>query len=214
LKFILYIRKPSEVIKMESYSYIRIFNAVPDAPPMDVYINGRLSAEGLFYKRFSQYLMVTPGPINLQIYVSGRNHSPVLDTGLVIPSSEMLTIAALGSFVDIGLLRVPEPRACTANNKVKLTLGHISPNAPRLDITLRDGTVIFKDVGFKEITNYIDINPGIYDLQIRASGTDKVLLDLYGVELRADNFYSIYAVGLVEESPALEGIISLDRICS
>ncbi|OYO95184.1 hypothetical protein CG709_12250, partial [Lachnotalea glycerini] len=78
------------------------------------------------------------------------------------------------------------------------------------DITLSNGTVIFDDISFKEITSYLDMLPMTYSLQVRVSGTDQIVLTIPDIETEAGKFYTIYAIGLVEAEPLLEALILSD----
>jgi len=68
-------------------------------------------------------------------------------------------------------------------------------------------------VSFKDVSDYLRVAPGTYQLQVRIAGTNQVVLNLPPVDLEPKNFYTIYAVGLVGEMPPLEALLSLDRVC-
>ncbi|SDK99681.1 DUF4397 domain-containing protein [Natronincola ferrireducens] len=194
-------------------SYIRVFHAVPDAPAVDVYANDCLIVKNISYKHVSHYLSLPAGPTNIKIYPAGSRVNPVLDVNIVVPPMEILTVAAVGTLSTIELLVIEEPKFCAPYYKTNIRFGHLSPNAPTVDITLKDGTVIFSNVSFKDVTDYIRVAPGIYELQVRIAGTNQVVLNLPSVALNPKNFYTIYAVGLVGEMPPLEALLSLDRVC-
>ncbi|KAB3530693.1 DUF4397 domain-containing protein [Alkaliphilus serpentinus] len=194
-------------------SYIRVFHAVPDAPAVDVYANNCLIVNNISYKHISQYLYLPSGPTNIKIYPAGSMGIPVLDVNIVVPPMEILTVAAVGTLSTIGLLVIEEPKFCNPYHQSNIRFAHLSPNAPSVDITLRDGTVIFGNVSFKDVTDYLRVAPGIYELQVRIAGTNQVVLNLPPVALNPKTFYTIYAVGLVGEMPPLQALLSVDRIC-
>jgi len=84
---------------------------------------------------------------------------------------------------------------------------HFSPNAPRVDITLTDGTKIFNDVGYKEYSNFISVDPGVYTLQVRPAGSQDVVLTIPNVQLLPGAYNSVYAIGLVGGQPPLEALL-------
>lgn len=194
-------------------SYVRVFHAVPDAPAVDIYANDNIIVKNIAYKQMSCYLHVPSGPTNIKIYPAGSKCNPVLDVNIVIPPNEILTVAAVGRLSDIGLLVIEEPKFCAPYYQSNVRFAHLSPNAPAVDITLEDGTVIFGNVSFKDVTDYIKVEPGRYKLQVRLAGTSQVVLSLPVIKLDPKNFYTVYAVGLVGEMPPLEGLLSLDKQC-
>ncbi len=83
---------------------------------------------------------------------------------------------------------------------------HLSPNASVVDIKLSDGTMIFKNVAYKNITQYVCVPAGTYTLNVSPTGTDDVVLTIPNVKLNFDNYYTIYAIALVGKTPTLEAI--------
>ncbi len=71
-------------------------------------------------------------------------------------------------------------------------IAHISPNAPAVDIKLSDGTKVFNNVGYKDITDYACIPVGTYDFMVTLAGTNKVVLTVSDIKLDLDNYYTIY----------------------
>ena len=194
-----------------SDSFIRILHASPDAPPVDIYANDNLIAKNLAYKQFTNYVPVKPGEYAIQVYPTGQKSTPVIDTKYTVPTKSRLTLAAVGKLADIGLLPIMEMYMKMVDNRRSyIRFAHLSPNAPAVDITLPNGTKLFSDVSYKQYTDYINVPSGNYTLQVRPAGSDQVVLTVPNVKLSPDTVYSVYAVGLVGETPPLEAITSVD----
>ena len=144
------------------------------------------------------------------MFAAGTKKDPVIDTTINIRSQRIYTVAAIGRLRDIRLLPIEDPIMQIDPSKVYIRFGHLSPDAPRVDITLPDGTRLFRDVGFTEITDYIAINPGTYTLQVRPAGNKEVVLTVPNTKLTPDRFYTVYAVGLITDRPSLQVLIPLD----
>jgi hypothetical protein len=86
---------------------------------------------------------------------------------------------------------------------------HASPDAPAVDITLTDGTVLFGDVAFGEAGTAIPVGAGSYDLQVRAAGTSTVVLSFGDVALAPGTNYTVYAIGRLGDG-SLDAIVSVD----
>ena len=54
-------------------SYVRVFHASPNAPAVDIYVNGSLVFENLSYKEFTEYVPLPMGEYNVQVYQKDDN---------------------------------------------------------------------------------------------------------------------------------------------
>lgn len=197
-------------MQMSTKSNIRILHASPNAPPVDIYANGDMIVENIAYKQLTNYILVLPDNYNIQVFPSGQTTNPVINTKITVPSKSSITIAAVGNLSNISLLPIVEdyiPKLDVRKSYVKFA--HLSPDAPAVDITLIDGTMLFSDINYKEYSEYITVDPGNYTLQVRPSGKNQVVLAI-NVNLMSDNIYTVYAVGLVAGNPPLEAIMSID----
>ncbi|MGH4050217.1 MAG: DUF4397 domain-containing protein [Clostridium sp.] len=191
---------------MQMSSRIRVFHASPNSPAVDVYANGNLIVKNLAYKELSQYLPVPPGDYNIKVYPSGQMTNPVINTNVFIPKNTVFTVAAIGTLPNISLLPIPEPITANTSGKACVRFVHLSPNAPAVDITLADGTKVFNNIPYKDTTHYVCVPEGTYTFKVSPTGTGNIVLTVPNVKLNPNNYYTIYAVGLVGKSPPLEAI--------
>lgn len=190
--------------------FIRLLHASPDAPAVDIYANENLIARNLAYKGFTEYFPVPAGSYNIRVLPTGQTANPILSTNISIPAGSIFTVAAVGSAANLGILPVSDRLLPMSPGKARVKFVHISPNAPSVDITLPDGTKLFSDVEFKEATSYITVDPGLYTLQARPTGTNQVVLNVPNVRIKPNRFYTVYAVGLTGGNPPLQVLIALD----
>lgn len=191
-------------------SYVRALHASPNAPAVDIYLNDTKLVDNLSYEEFTEYLSVTPGNYTVKIYPAGNTQTLLLSENVTIPPHTISTTAVVGISPNISLVSAEEPKGPFIPGKLFLRFGNLSPNSPNLNLTLANGTVIFKNVPYKSVTDYASLNPGIYHFQLRDSNTNNVILDAPNIRLRANRFYSIYAVGILGGNPPLRILIPLD----
>jgi hypothetical protein len=191
-------------------SRYRLLHASPDAPPVDIYINGKLVAQNLKYANFTNYLQAPGGIYEVKVFPTGKKDSPVINTRLQLIPGSIYTIAAVGNLRDVSLLPILEPLPGPTPGYAMIRFSHLSPGTPAVDITLPDGRKLFQDVEFKETTGYIPVPPGNYTIQARPTGTDKVALIVPSINLQGNKIYTIYAVGLLNGKPPLQVLIPLD----
>jgi hypothetical protein len=112
---------------------------------------------------------------------------------------------------NISLVAIPDANVPMETGKSMLRFAHLSPNAPAVDITLPDGTPLFQNVSFKNLTNYIAVPPGNYTVLVRLAGTTNNVLTVPNLNLGANNYYTAYAIGLAGEDPSLEAVLLTDK---
>lgn len=192
---------------MQMNSLIRVLHASPNSPAVDVYANGNLIVKNLAYKEVSSYLPVPSGNYNIKVFPTGQTKKPVINTNINIPENSVFTIAAIGTLPNISLFPIQQPITGQNSGKSCVRFVHLSPNAPAVDIQLSDGTKVFTNVAFKGIAKYISVNAGTYTFKVVPTGTNNVVLTVPNIKLNPNNYNTIYAVGLVGESPPLEAIL-------
>lgn len=144
-------------------------------------------------------------------FPAGQKTNPVIDTQFTVPSENSFTVAAVGKLSDISLLPIMEMyMPMVDKRKSYIRFAHLSPNAPAVDITLPDESILFSDVSFKEYTDYLYVAPGNYTLQVKPTGKDDVVLTVPNVKLSPGTIYTVYAVGLLGDNPPLDAILSVD----
>ncbi|OGO77251.1 MAG: hypothetical protein A2Y23_04615 [Clostridiales bacterium GWB2_37_7] len=191
-------------------SFVRGLHASPDAPAVDIYVNNNPIARDITYQEFTKYFPLAGGLYNIKIYPAGKTTNPIIDQNVNIPPRSIFTIAATGMLSDIDLTIIPEPPISRLPNETFLRVAHLSPKTPNVDITLPNGTKLFGDVEYKEVTDYIPIRPGTYELQAKLAGTNNIILDVPNTNLRFGNIYTVYIVGLMNGKPPLQVLIPLD----
>ncbi|WP_253201563.1 DUF4397 domain-containing protein [Clostridium sp. DSM 17811] len=191
-------------------SYIRVLHSSPNSPAVDVYINDILKFRNLTYGTFTDYVEVISGDYNIKLYPAGTKITPVLNKNIFIPKEKIYTVAAIGTLPNIDLLLVLEPKVNNPSNNAYIKFAHLSPNAGAVDVTLPDGKILFKNVKYKESTDYIEVPPGTYTLEVRPTGTQTIALYVPNVRLKSQRFYTVYAIGLAGGHPGLQALIPLD----
>ncbi|RKD76430.1 uncharacterized protein DUF4397 [Sinobaca qinghaiensis] len=192
----------------EDTGMVRIVHASPDAPEVDVYVDGEAVVEGAAFKDATDYLEVPEGEREVEIFAAGENGEgdPVLAGTLDVEDGEAYTAAATNTLEELELT-VLEDKQDTAEGMADVRVAHFSPDAPNVDVAVTDGDILFEDAPFTGVTDYLEVEAGSYDLEVRPAGTEDVVLDLAGTELEEGMSYSVLAVGFAEGDPALDAIV-------
>lgn len=180
-------------------SFIRFLHAAPGASAVDIYTDGNLVLKNIAYNEISEYLVVGPEIMHIQVFSAGEASTPLIDTELNIPPSETITVAIIGISPDISLLPIFLNVAVRDNDDALIRFTHLSPEAPDVNLSIEGGDTLFSDVGYTQVTEYEVIEPGSYTLQLRIANGDDTVLALGTIEVKPRNAYTVYAIGLAEK---------------
>lgn len=182
---------------------------------LNIFINDQQIIRGLNFQQTTQYIPLPCGMYNIKIYT--MNNNLLLNENVNIFGSKLISIMQnqMGNFElritdDMGMFQMPEVRDTQIAGRARVRFAHFSPNLPVVDITLPNGNVLFRNIGYNTITDYITIAPGSYNLQVRVAGTNQVIQMIPMFVLSANDTKTIYAIGLINGNPMLETIIVND----
>jgi len=184
---------------------VRVLHASPDAPAVDVYLNDTKvdALTNVPFGVISGYLDVPAGTQNVKVYATGTMDKPVIDADLTLEAGKMYTVAATNEVAKIEaqvLVDAPNPTA----DKAQVRVIHFSADAPAVDIAPKGGDPIISALEYPKATDYLALDGGTYDLEVRLAGTTTVALDLPGVAIENGKAYSVFAIGSAA-SPAVGG---------
>ncbi|SER73686.1 DUF4397 domain-containing protein [Salipaludibacillus aurantiacus] len=195
---------------------VRIVHASPDAPAVDIAVNGDVVVENLDFKTPTDYLELPEGTHTVEIFPAGDLETAVLTKDLSVEGGQAYTVAAIDRLENLQL-KVIEDETAATEGMTWVRAGHLSPDAPSVDITA-NGEVLFASASFPSVTDYAEVSPMTADLEVRVAGTEDAVLELPQTQLEADTLYTVLAVGLVEGEPGLDAIVladpSMDRMPS
>ena len=185
-------------IGQEGDACVNVIHASPDAPAVDVYVNGDIALEGVEFTQFSGWLALPAGDYHIQVTAAGdMPENAVIDTGLTIEAGNAYHVAATGMLDMISATVIQSDLSEMEADMARVQVIHASPDAPEVDIAVAGGDVLIEQLAFGAASGYLDVPATSYDLEVRPTGTTDVALDLPGVELEAGMVYDILAVGQV-----------------
>lgn len=179
---------------------VRVVHASPDAPAVDVYVDGTLAVEGLAFPNGTDYLELPAGEHQVQVTPSGSApEEAVIDAPVTVDGGMAYTIAAVGTVAEIQPLVLEDNLSEPEMGKAHLRIVHASPDAPAVDVAVAGGPVLFENLAFPNASDYLPVDAGAYDLEVRPTGTDDVALAVPGFVATAGNVYTVFAVGQVAD---------------
>jgi LPXTG-motif cell wall-anchored protein len=178
---------------------VRVAHLAPDAPNVDVYVNGEPVLTDVAYTTISDYLSLPAGTQQVTVYATGDTSTPVIDTPVEVAAGGAYTIAAVGLVADGSLtaqVYEDDLRSPAAGN-AKVRVVHASPDAGPVDVVPRGGDPLVEGLTFPNATPYAEVPAGTYTLDVNPAGTDDTVLTVPNVALADRAVYSAFAVGTV-----------------
>ena len=194
---------------------VRVVHASPDAPTLDIYVNGVRAFRGLAFKEITNYVGLAAGSYRLQAVPAGK----ALTLGpMIISTTAKLDASKDYSVVAAGLRESIEPLLLIDNNtlpdpsKAKVRFVHLSPDAPVVNVVApaADNRKLFSKVGFKQTGEYVTVDAGRYNLAVQSAENDATLLSLKGVPVGNGQVVTVFGMGLSEGQPKLRAVVSVD----
>jgi LPXTG-motif cell wall-anchored protein len=193
---------------------VRVVHASPDAPAVDVWVDGSVAFSNAPFKGITDYASLAPATYNVQVTPTGATEPVVIDADLTLEANTDYTVVAVGLLAEIEPLVLVDNNSAPAAGKAHVRFVHASPDAPAVDIAVANGgPVLFSNVPFKGVGDYLPVDAGTYDLEVRVAGTETVALEVPGVALADGTVYTIFAMGLAGGGePALTAVPSVDAV--
>jgi halocyanin-like protein len=190
---------------------VRVSHLSPNAPNVDVYVDGSAVLEDVPYGQTSDYLELEAGGHDVEITAAGDADTVVFSGEVPVEADTAYTIAATGEIGDAAD-QAFEPLVLTDDNSdpgadmARVRLLHASPDAPAVDVTLAsNGDAIYDGVAYGE-SEYVTVPAGDYTLQIRGDtmNNDGDVVAEYDVSLAGGQVYSAFAAGYLspDDDPA------------
>jgi Domain of unknown function (DUF4397) len=175
---------------------VRVVHASPDAPAVDVWVNGAKTLTNVPFFTASDYLDLPAGSYDIQVVPTGATTPVVIDAkGVKVEAGKAYTIAAVGKLADIKANIYADNLAAPAAGKAHVRVIHASPDAPAVDVKVANGATLIPNLAFPKDSGYLPVDAGSYDLQVTPAGGTAVVLDLKGTKLEAGKIYDVFAVG-------------------
>jgi hypothetical protein len=179
---------------------INVVHASPDAPAVDVYLDGTKALEGLEFGKTSGWVAVPAGDHQVQVVPAGGDpSSAVIDVMVTLEAGAAYEVAATGVVANIAPQIYQVDLSDLDASSARVRVIHTSPDAPTVDVAVKGGDVLIPNLAFPHASDFLTVPAGSYDLEVRPAGTMDVALDLPGVQLEAGKVYDVFAIGTLAD---------------
>jgi len=186
---------------------LRVAHASPDAPDVDVLVDGDAVVEGLSFRSVTDYLEVPAGKYDIAVTVAGTD-TTVFEAEDVELEAEDYTAVARGEVTDgadtdftVDILEDTNG-ANIDDDEARIRAIHASPDAPAVDIFAdkKDSDLavtVFEDLEFFGSSGYAIVPAGKYTVEVRPAGESDAVFDA-DVEFEGGSTNTAFAVGYLD----------------
>lgn len=190
-------------------SYIRFLNGIPNSKGVDIYINGKIISKNLMYQDFTEYLSALPGHYEIGIYNTGSTIDLLGKITVLLEENTIYTAAITGLDNEMALELIPDKPKANGHEAACVRFINLSPDTPSVQVLINERLII-RDLKFLEVSQYICLDPGTYRFDVKETGSSKILITHPRVNLKRQQYYATYVVGLSKGSPELQILIPLE----
>jgi hypothetical protein len=194
---------PVTMTVVEPSAYLAVAHLAPFAmdpgTAVTITLNGAPALTDFAYGDSTGYIELPAGDYDVEVWPAGSSSPAITGTISLMPNGYYSAIA-IGDGVnqDLGLVLLEDDNSAPAAGYFKIRLGHLAPFAAggaTADVRLADGTPVATDVDFGDITGYLELPAGTYDLIITAPGGSPTLINPEPVTFADGDIITAFATG-------------------
>jgi hypothetical protein len=166
-----------EILDVNTPTSLQVIHASPDAPAVDIVVDGGVLAPGLQFPEATGFVEVPGSTYNVAVTVVGNPGAFAIGpVDLDLNPGVRYSVLAVGELAVIEpLILSDDPRRVATNAKVRIV--HASPTAADVDIyvtavgaDINGETPTLENVAFKANTGFLALSAGDYDVTVTPTG--------------------------------------------
>lgn len=178
---------------------LRAVHLSPDAPNVDVLVNGNEVASDVAYLQNTGYLVIPSGMTPILVQPVGTNTN-VIDASPDLDPDADYTVLAANLVADIEPILLTDDNTPPTSGNVKVRIVHGAPSAPAVDVyvtspgaDLATSTPTLTNITFGVASGYLSVPAGSYQIRVTPTGTTTVVIDSGTVPLGAGQIRTVIA---------------------
>ena len=188
---------------------VRVLHLSPDAPKIDVYVDGTSTLTAVPFKTATKHAQVPTGTHTVEIRPAGSaNGNPLATARATLAPDTAYTLAAVGLAAKLQIMVLKDDFTAPPPGKAKLRGIDASPQSPPIDIAIAGGPVLFRNLTFPEATPFATVEAGSVALEVRRAGTEEVVFKSGARPLPAGAILTV--AGTVSPTGTIEVLPILD----
>ena len=193
----------AQTVLVPQSALVRIAQASPDAPALDVYVDDQLLVADMVFGSVSEYRPIETGDHTLQVVPAGGDPARQALVALDISfDPETLQLVAVQNYLNALALSVfPEDvSAIDSSGLARIRMIHLVPDGNDLNLLQSDGSEVIAGVVPLSASQYQEIQAGSQSLSVRAERQDQVVTIPVSLALLPNVAYDLIVIGQVSQN--------------
>jgi hypothetical protein len=208
-----------EVLDIDTPTSLQVIHASPDAPAVDVVVDGGVLVPGLAFPTATGFVETPAGTYTVAVTVAGNPGAVAIGpVDLDLAAGVRYSVLAVGELAAIEpLILTDDPRRVATNAKVRIV--HASPSAMDVDIyvtavgaDINAETPTLENIAFKDNTGYLALPAGDYDVTVTPTGTKTAAIGPATISVSDGGIYTAVARDPLPGAAELGLIVSDDFV--
>jgi hypothetical protein len=181
-------------------SRVRVVHASPDAPAVDVLVDGAKALSDVSYLTASDYVELADGAHNVKVNAAGTS-TTVINSDVNLTDGTDYTVIASGLLQNIEPIVLQDDNSTPPAGSVRVRAIHGAPSAPAVDVyvtapgaDLTPASPALSNVAFGDVSDYLEVPAGTYQVRIVSAGTKTVVIDSGALTLTSGQVRTAIAV--------------------
>jgi hypothetical protein len=161
---------------------LRLYNAVPDSPPVDINLRGATVTQGLAFGFGRFYALVQSGSAQIDV-INGTTDDIILGHSAVLQTGAAYTFVAAGTMASPQGLLFTDDTSAAPSGSFKVRMLQLAPLGPAMDLYITDAaatdittaTPAVTGLAFTKASAYVTGTAGSVRLWVTEAGTKTVL---------------------------------------
>ena len=195
-----------------------VVHASPNAPNVDVILNGGVYVQNFAYGSDSGYFLVQPGTYNLKVAAPSGSSVYAIDANTTLEAGKYYSIFAIDSASKLKAAIVQDVLSIPGTDSVRVRFFQFSPDAPYLNAKFKNTVTTdslqysgrsFNDQGNSgTLTDFKTIKAGTYNLDLSTPGSGTPFQSFTNMVFISGKSYTVYLKGFYG---ATTGTQTLDK---
>ena len=179
---------------------IRFVHVSPDAPPLDIYVDGELVVKGVDFPTATAFLVFAAGDHRFQMTPAESTvDGALIDIDQNLDADTSYEIVAIGLLNDVeGQVIEVDTTVIESTNSARIRLIQGAPSLGGVDVVVEDGDLLFEDLDFPDASDYREVAPATSNLLLYGTGERAILARLDDLVIEPGWVYDLFIAGQTE----------------
>jgi Domain of unknown function (DUF4397) len=204
---------PAKQAAESDKALVRVVNAIPNAPNLDIYADDTKAFAEVGYKAVTAYKELPDDRLTFRVRAAGKEAAEALaENTEILNGGRHYTVVAMPDKDGKSAVRVLSDDL-KPSNQARVRVIHASPTAGEIDVVAKNrNEAIFDNVNFMSEAGYKEIEPMTGALEVRPEGKKEVLATIPQQNWEAGKTYTIILTGRGSGRGSIQAIAIEDQL--